>query len=59
MSALIFVVFGGIHAFRATNAGKINKDFPNVKGVAKPYDRCAIPMFVADPDVNSLDNIKI
>ena len=42
LSTVLCILFGGVYAHRATNAGKINKDFPQIwDDLAQTYDSCA------------------
>ena len=49
--AVVYLVFGGLSAERASNAFKINVDFwDDVRnGHNSAYDSCSIPSFIRDP----------
>ena len=68
ISTVVVLIFGGLHAWRAGNAGKINQDYLGKKGdflndgkrvvdfeIGNSYDLCNIPAVIRDPTIHPAD----
>ena len=59
VSCIVFVIFGGLHGWRANNANMINADYWVIKDKVSPYDSCIFPGSIRDPDVDPVTAAEI